>query len=330
MPAPTRRLAAALVGAALAALAAPATVLADATTYPNRPIRMVVPYPPGGTVEVIARTLGEELTRAWGQPVLVESRPGASGNIGVQAVAAAAPDGYTLVIGTQSTHGTNTVLIRDTKHDPYKDFEPITMVAPAPLILVVNPKTPVSNVRELIDWVRTQKQGVTFASPSTGGGGHLAGERFKKITGLDMVHVPYKGSGPARIDLIAGHVSMMFDNIGSSLPAAQAGQLRALAVTGARRTGVAPDLPTMIESGIPGFALDTWYAIYGPAGIPKDIVRKLNAELVRVLQLPAVQAKFRGLGMDVVTSTPEELTARMRADMQVYAEIIRDAGLKAE
>ena len=324
----TRRAAAALLCGALASLALPA--LAD-PAYPNKPIRLVVPYPPGGTVEILARTIGEEVTKAWGQPVLVESRPGASGNIGSQAVAAAAPDGYTLVIGTQSSHGTNTILIKDTKHDPFRDFEPITMVASAPLLLVVNPKAvPATDVRQLIDHIRAQPKGVNFASASTGGGGHLAGERFKKVTGLEMVHVPYKGSGPARIDLIAGHVTMMFDNIGSSLPAVQAGQLRALAVTSAKRTSVAPELPTMIESGLPGFALDTWYAIYGPAGMPKDVVRKLNTELVRVLQLPAVQAKLKGLGMDVVAGTPEELTARMKSDMQVYAEIIRDAGLRAE
>jgi tripartite-type tricarboxylate transporter receptor subunit TctC len=324
----TRRAVAALLCGALASLALPA--LAD-PAYPNKPIRLVVPYPPGGTVEILARTIGEEVTKAWGQPVLVESRPGASGNIGSQAVAAAAPDGYTLVIGTQSSHGTNTILIKDTKHDPFRDFEPITMVASAPLLLVVNPKAvPATDVRQLIDHIRAQPKGVNFASASTGGGGHLAGERFKKVTGLEMVHVPYKGSGPARIDLIAGHVTMMFDNIGSSLPAVQAGQLRALAVTSAKRTSVAPELPTMIESGLPGFALDTWYAIYGPAGMPKDVVRKLNTELVRVLQLPSVQAKLRGLGMDVVAGTPEELTARMKSDMQVYAEIIRDAGLRAE
>lgn len=328
MIAPTRRAAAALLCGALAGLALPAQ--AD-PAYPSKPIRLVVPYPPGGTVEILARTIGEEVTKAWGQPVLVESRPGASGNIGSQAVASAAPDGYTLVVGTQSSHGTNTILIRDTKHDPFRDFEPITMVASAPLLLVVNPKAvPATNVRQLIDHIRAQPKGVNFASASTGGGGHLAGERFKKVTGLDMVHVPYKGSGPARIDLIAGHVTMMFDNIGSSLPAVQAGQLRALAVTSAKRTAVAPELPTMIESGLPGFALDTWYAIYGPAGMPKDVVRKLNAELVRVLQLPSVQAKLKGLGMDVVAGTPEELTARMKSDMQVYAEIIRDAGIQAE
>jgi tripartite-type tricarboxylate transporter receptor subunit TctC len=320
------RLAAAVLLSAVAC--APALAQSD---YPSKPIRLVVPYPPGGTVEVVARVLGEEMTKTWSQPVLIDTRPGASGNIGSQFVASSPPDGYTLVFGTQSTHGTNQVLIKDTRHDGFKDFEPITMVAAAPLLLVVNPKNiPVSSVQELIAYIRKQPGGTNFASASTGGGGHLAGEKFKRTAGLNMVHVPYKGSGPARVDLIGGHVAMMFDNIGSSLPAVQAGQLRALAVTSATRTSVAPELPTMIESGMPGFALDTWYAIYAPAGTPREIVRKLNAELVRILQLPAVTARLKGLGMDVVAGTPEALTARMRSDAQVYGEIIRDAGIVAE
>jgi tripartite-type tricarboxylate transporter receptor subunit TctC len=298
--------------------------------YPSRPIRLVVPFAPGGTIEAMSRIIGEELTKTWGQPVLVDAKPGASGNIGTQIVASAPADGYTLVFGTQGTHGTNRILFKDTRFDPVKDFEPVTMVADAPLLLVVNPGLPVRNVKQLVEYIRKQRAGLDYASASTGGGAHLAGEMFARSEALKLVHVPYKGSGPARTDLIAGHVSFMFDNIASSLPAAQAGQLRALAVTGARRTPAAPELPTMQEAGIDGVVIDTWYAIYAPAGTPKPIVNKLNAEIVRVLRLPQVAARFRALGLDIVASTPQELAARMESDVKRYGKVIREAGISAE
>jgi tripartite-type tricarboxylate transporter receptor subunit TctC len=298
--------------------------------YPSRPIRLVVPFAPGGTIEAMSRIIGEELTKTWGQPVLVDAKPGASGNIGTQLVASAPADGYTLVFGTQGTHGTNRILFKDTRFDPVKDFEPVTMVADAPLLLVVNPRMPVSNVKELVEYIRKQPAGLDYASASTGGGAHLAGEMFARAAALKLVHVPYKGSGPARTDLIGGHVSFMFDNIASSLPSAQAGQLRALAVTGTRRTPAAPELPTMQEAGIDGVVIDTWYAIYAPAGTPKAIVNKLNAEIVRVLRLPQVAARFRALGLDIVASTPQELAARMESDLKRYGKVIREAGISAE
>jgi tripartite-type tricarboxylate transporter receptor subunit TctC len=303
--------------------------LADAA-YPNKPIRLVVPYPPGGTVEVMARAIGEELTKAWGQPVVIDSKPGASGSIGSALVARAPADGYTLVFGTQSTHGTNSLLFKDVGYDPVKDFEPVSMVAAAPLLLVVNPKVPVNNARELVAHIRKQPQGLNYASASTGGGGHLAGEMFARAQGLQLVHVPYKGSGPARSDLIAGHVPFMFDNIASSLPAVQQGQLRALAVTSAARTGAAPDLPTMQEAGVDDVIIDTWYAVYAPAGTPRSIVQKLSSEVVRILRLPNVATRFKGLGLDIVASTPEELASRMRSDLQRYGKIIREANIRAE
>ncbi len=303
--------------------------LAD-PAYPNKPIRLVVPYPPGGTVEVMARAIGEEITKAWDQPVVIDSKPGASGSIGSALVARAPADGYTLVFGTQSTHGTNSLLFKDVAYDPVKDFEPVTMVAAAPLLLVVNPKLPVNTAKELVAYIRKQPQGMNYASASTGGGGHLAGEMFGRAQGLQLVHVPYKGSGPARNDLIAGHVPFMFDNIASSLPAAQQGLLRALAVTSGARTGAAPDLPTMQEAGIDDVIIDTWYAIYAPAGTPRSIVQKLSAEVARILRLPSVAARFKGLGLDIVASTPDELASRMKTDLQRYGKIIREANIRAE
>jgi tripartite-type tricarboxylate transporter receptor subunit TctC len=299
-------------------------------TFPNRPIRIINPFPTGGTTDAMARQIGEELTKAWGQPVLVESRPGAAGNIAVQFVAKSAPDGYTIVLGTQGTHGTNMVLFKDLQFDPFKDFTPITMVASAPLLLVVNPKTPAKTVQELVAFGKSQPSGLSFASTSVGGGPHLAGEVFKRSSGLNLTHVPYKGSGPAKTDLLGGHVNLLFDNIASSLPAAQAGQLRALAVTGEKRSGAAPDIPTMIESGFPGFVVDGWYALYVPAATPPEIVRKLNTETVRILRDPKVSERFKGLGLDIVASTPAEATQRMRADLDRYSKVIREAGIQPE
>ena len=311
------------------ALSLSSGALAD-PAYPNKPIRLVVPYPPGGTVEVMARAIGEEITKAWGQPVVVDSKPGASGSIGSALVARAPADGYTLVFGTQSTHGTNSLLFKDIGYDPVKDFEPVTMVAAAPLLLVVNPKLPVNTARELVAYIKRQPQGLNYASASTGGGGHLAGAMFARAQGVQLVHVPYKGSGPARNDLIAGHVPFMFDNIASSLPAAQQGLLRALAVTSTARTGAAPDLPTMQEAGIDDVIIDTWYAIYAPAGTPRSIVQKLSAEVARILRLPNVAARFKGLGLDVVAGTPDELASRMKTDLQRYGKIIREAEIRVE
>ena len=303
---------------------------AQVDTYPNKPIRLVVPFPPGGTIEAMSRVIGEEMTKNWGQPILVDPKPGASGNIGVQLVANSPPDGYTLIFGTQGTHGTNSILFKDVRFDPFKDFEPITMVADAPLILVINPKMPVNNVNELVSYVKKQPAGLDYASASSGGGAHIAGEMFAKAANLKLVHVPYKGSGPARTDLIAGHISFMFDNIGSSLASARSGQLRALAVTGAKRTPSAPELPTMAEAGIEGVVIDTWYAIYAPAGTPASIVQKLNTEIVRVLKLPQVIAKFKTMGLDIVAGTSSELASRMKSDVGRYAKTIADAGIKVD
>jgi tripartite-type tricarboxylate transporter receptor subunit TctC len=312
------------------ALALPALAQSVAEGYPSKPIHVIVPFPPGGTTEAMTRIIGDEMAKAWGQPVVIEMKPGASGNIGTLLAARAPADGYTLALGTQGTHGTNPILFKDTAFDPFKDFEPLAMLAAAPLLLVVNTNTPVKSVKELVSYIRQQPEGMAFASTSIGGGAHLAGEMFRKSTGLKLVHVPYKGSGPAKTDLMGGHVGMMFDNIASSLPAAQAGQLRALATTGEQRSAAAPDLPTMHEAGIDGVVIDTWYALYAPAGTPKEIVRKLNAEIVRVLQSPAVAKRFAALGLDVVGGTPEALAARMRSDVKRYAQVIKDAGITAE
>ena len=298
--------------------------------YPDRPVRLIMPFPTGGTMDALARVIGDEISKSWGQTVVVESRAGAAGSIGSQLVARSAPDGYTILFATQSTHGVNSILYKDTPYDPFRDFEPISMVGAAPLLLVVNPKLPVKTVTELVQYIRAQPAGLNYASTSIGGSPHIAAEMFKQAASLNLVHVPYKGSGPAKTDVIAGHVLMLFDNIGSSLPAVQAGQLRALAVTGPKRSVAAGDVPTMVESGFPDVVIDGWYAFFAPAGTPKPIIDKWHQETVRVLRLPHVASRIQALGVDIVASSPQELAVRMKSDMQRYETAIRKAGITVQ
>ncbi len=302
----------------------------SAATYPDRPLRIINPFATGGTTDTLARLIGDELAKAWGQPVVVESKPGAAGNIGTQFVARSAPDGYTMVLGTQGTHGTNMLLFRDMPYDAFKDFTAVTMVANAPLLLVVNPALPVASVKELVDYVKSRPQGLTYASTSIGSSPHLAAEMFARAAGIKLVHVPYKGSGPAKADLLGGHVGMLFDNIGSSLTAVQAGQLRGLAVTGAARSRAAPDIPTMAESGFPGYLLDSWYVLAVPAGTPGEIVGKLNREVVHILKEPRNTARIQAMGVDVVAGTPVQAAQKMRIDLERYGTVIREAGIQPE
>ena len=318
------------VTAFAAALATGASIGAAAQDFPSRPIEIVVPYPPGGTVETIARIIADRMAKSFSQPVLVVMRPGAAGNIGSLSVAKAPPNGYTLVLGTQSSHGTNNVLFKNMPYDPVRDFAAISNLASSPLILVVNPKLPATSVDELVVHARKQSGGLNYASTSVGGLAHLAGEMFKRATGLDLTHVPYKGSGPARTDLLGGHVFMMFDNIASSLPAAQAGQLRALAVTGEKRTPAAPQLATMIELGYKDFVAEGWYGLFAPAGTPADVIAKLHGEIVRILKTPEVVDRFRVLGLDIIGNTPAEFAAQVKIDMVRLGKVITDAGIKPE
>ena len=315
-----------LAAVALAAL----PLAAVAQPYPSRPIELVVPYPPGGTVETMARIVADKLTKSLGQPMLVVTRPGAAGNIGSASVAKAPPNGYALVLGTQSSHGTNWDLFKNMPYNPVTDFAPITNIASSPLILVVNPKLPVTSVAELVAYAKARPEGRNYASTSVGGLAHLSGEMFKRATGLDLVHVPYKGSGPAKTDVIGGHVLMMFDNTASALPAVQGGQLRALAITSPTRNKAAPNLPTMIESGYPDFVAEGWYGLFAPANTPADIVDRLHAEMVKLLKLPDVVERFGTLGLDIIGNTPKEFAAQVKNDMVRLGKVIKDAGITAE
>src|SRR5437660_1203037 len=251
------------VTGAIAAMLAVALPAAHADTYPSKPIKLIVPFPAGGTTDVLARVVGQELTKSWGQQVIIDNRPGAGGNIGADAVAKSAPDGYTLVMGTVGTHGINVSLYKNMPYDAVKDFTPITQVASVPNLLTVNPQVPVKSVKELIDYAKANPDKLTFASSGNGTSIHLSGEMFKSMTGVQMRHVPYKGSAPAVTDLLGGHVDLMFDNMPSVIQHVKDGKLRGIAVTTAKRSPAAPDIPTIAESGVPGFEATSWFGISG-------------------------------------------------------------------
>ena len=298
--------------------------------YPSKPIRLVVPFPAGGSLDAVARAIGQKLSIAWGQPVIIDNRPGAGGNIGADLVAKSAPDGYTILEGALSTHAVNVSLYSKMPYDPIKDFAPITLVAVTPNVLVLNPSVPANSVAELISYAKANPGKLAFGSGSNGSAGHLAGELFKTEAKVDMVHVPYKGGAPAMQDLLGGQIQLMFDNLASSLTQVRAGRIRALAVTTARRSALAPDLPTIAESGLPGFDISTWFGIFTPAGTPRDIVEKLHAEFTRALADREVRDRMLALGAEPVGNAPAEFAAYIRAEADKYARVIKASGAKAD
>ncbi len=308
-----------------------AATTAQAQAYPARPIRFVVPYAPGGPLDLIARAIGQKLTEATGQAVVVDNKPGAGGNIGADIVAKAAPDGYTIVMGAVATHAINPTLYPKIPYDPVKDFTPVAMVAVVPNVLVVNPALPVKSVKELIDFAKARPSYLNFASGSTGSTGHLAGELFNALAGVQMVHIPYKGGAPAMADLLAGQVQLMFDNLANALPQVKAGKLRALAVTTAQRSAFAPDLPTLAEAGVPGFDLTTWFGIFLPGNAPRDIVLRLNTEINKALNAPDMKDRLEKMGAEPpANNTPERFAAFIKVEFDKYARVIKASGAKVE
>jgi len=305
-------------------------LLAAADTYPSKPIRFVVPYPAGGPLDTIARLLGQKVSESVKQPVVVDNKPGAGGNIGADAVAKSPADGYTILMGAVATHAINPTLYASIPYDPVRDFIPVTQVASTPNVLVVNPSVPAASVREFIAYAKANPGKLNFGSGSTGSAGHLAGELFKTQAGVEMTHVPYKGAAPAMNDLVGGQIQLMFDNLASSLGQVKAGRVRALAVTTARRTSLAPDLPTIAESGLPGFDINTWFGIFVPANTPRDVVERLHAEFTRALALPDVKERMLALGAEPVGSRPDEFAAYIRAEGEKYARLIKASGAKAD
>jgi tripartite-type tricarboxylate transporter receptor subunit TctC len=318
-----------LLGASTLALAALAPAQAPAA-YPTKPIRLVVPFPPGGATDILAREVAKHLTDAWGQSVVVDNRPGAGGNIGSELVAKAAPDGYTLEMGTVGTHAINSSLYSKMPYDHIKDFVPVILVAGVPNVLEVNPALPVNSVQELIAYAKANPNKLNFASSGAGTSIHLSGELFKVMAGVQMTHVPYKGSAPALADLIGGQVQLMFDNLPPSLPQIKAGKLRALAVTSATRAPALPDVPTVAEAGLPGFEASSWFGVLAPAGTPPAIVTKLNAEIAKWLTSPEAKEKLASVGANIAGGTPEDFARHIQAETSKWAKVVKESGAKVD
>src|SRR5450432_1532808 len=320
-----RLAAACMVGAALAL---PTVALGQA--YPNKPIRLVVPFPPGGSLDVVARAIGQKLTQAWGQPVIIDNRPGAGGNIGADLVAKSAPDGYTMLEGALSTHAVNISLYGKLPYDPIKDFAPISLVAITPNVLVINPTVPFNTVPELIAYAKANPGKLSFGSGSNGSAGHLAGELFKTDAHIDMVHIPYKGGAPALQALLAGDTQLMFDNLANSMQQVKAGKLKAIAVTTAKRSALVPELPTLSETGVPGFDIYTWWGFMAPAGTPKEIIAKWNTEVTRILNTSEMKTFFAQQGAEPAPTTPDQFEALIKSEIIKYAKIVKDSGAKVD
>ena len=301
-----------------------------AQTFPTKPVKLVVPFPPGGPLDSVGRAIADKLTQVWGQPVVVDNKPGAGGNIGADIVAKSAPDGYTIVMGALSTHAVNPSLYPTMPYDAVKDFAPITLVAVTPNVLVVNPSLPVHSVKELIAYAKANPGKLSFGSGSTGSAGHLAGELFKADTGVDMVHVPYKGGAPAMQALLAGDTQLMFDNLANSMPQVKAGKLRALAVTTAQRSKLAPDLPTMAEAGVPGFDISTWFGLLAPAGTPPAVIAKWNADVTKILEAPEMRERLTLQGAEAAPMTPQQFGAFIATELSKYAHIVKTSGAKVD
>ena len=316
--------------AMFAALAAAGGALAQALTYPTKPIRLVVPFPPGGATDILARDVAQKLTEAWGQAVVVDNRPGAGANIGTELVAKAPPDGYTLLMGTVGTHAINPSLYAKLPYDHIKDFAPVILVAGVPNVLVVNPALPVNSVAELIAYAKANPGKLNFASSGSGTSIHLSGELFKVMAGVQMIHIPYKGSAPAVQDLIGGQVQLMFDNLPPSLPQIKAGKLRALAVTSTTRAPALPDVPTMAEAGLPGFEASSWFGILAPAGTPPAIVAKLNAEIAQWLATPEAKEKLAKQGASAAGGSPDDFARHIAAETAKWAKVVKDSGAKVD
>ena len=301
---------------------------AFAQNYPTRPIRIIVAYTPAGTTDILARAVGQKMTEAWGQTVIVDNRPGANGNIGTELTANATPDGYTIVMGTAATHSINNTLYPTLKWDAVKNFAPISLVAQVPNILVVNNSLPVKSVKELIAYGNANPGKLNHGSPGLGSTGHLCAELFKGISGVKMTHVPYKGSAPTLADLAGGQIQVVIDNLPPYLPHVQAGKIRGLAVTTAKRSAAAPNLPTIQEAGVAGYEAGSWFGLLAPAGTPKAIVQKLSGETARILKIPEVNERLSGLGATPVGSTPEEFAAFIRSEQAKWRKVIQQANIK--
>ena len=298
--------------------------------YPGRPIRMIAPYPPAGTSDIVARIVGQKLTEAWGARIVVDNRPGASGSLGTEIAAKSNADGYTMLIGSVAPIVLNPLFYAKIPYQSLRDFTPVSLIGAAPQLVVVNPSLPVKSVRDLIAAAKSSKEGLNFGASGVGTLPHLGGEMFRVMTGTNMVHISYKGTILAIQDLLGGRLHVVFSDMPIALPLANSGKLRAIAVTGAKPFSLTPGIPTMIEGGLPGFVLDNWWGVLVMAGTPQAVVGKINAGLVQGLQQPDVKERYATLGLEAVSSTPQQFTDIIKSDHAKYVKLIKDAGIKIE
>jgi tripartite-type tricarboxylate transporter receptor subunit TctC len=328
-----------LCGLAATVLSSVAPVaLPQAQPYPTRLIRFVVPYPPGGPLDAIARMLAEKMREGLGQQVIVDNRPGAGGNLGADMVAKAAPDGYTIVMGAVATHAINPTLFAKMPYDPVRDFAPVSLVASVPNVLVINPdiaaRHGIGTLADLVRYTKTHPGQLNYASGGNGSAGHLAGELFKSMAKVSMVHIPYAGAAPAQLGLLAGQTDLMFDNLASASQNIRAGKLKALAITTAKRADAVPELPTVAEAGkdqgLAGFDINTWFGVLAPAKTPAPVIEKLNAEIRRALQSADVRERMAKLGAEPSPTTPDQFGALIQAELKKYAAVVRASGAKVD
>jgi tripartite-type tricarboxylate transporter receptor subunit TctC len=314
----------------LAAMTMPALAAESAQNYPSKPIRLVVPFTPGGSTDILARVIGMKLTEAWGRQVVIDNRPGAGGNIGVDLVAKSPADGYTLVMGHIGTFGVNPTLYPKLPYDPIRDFQPITLVALVPNMLSVNPALPAKSVKELLALAKAKPGTINFGSGGNGSAAHLAGEYFKLMSKTEITHIPYRGTSPAVTDLIAGQIQMIITGVPPTLNFVKTGKLRALAVATSKRLPLLPDLPTISEAGVPGYEATQWYGVLAPAGTPKPIVAKLNAEMAKAIKGPDVREKLAADAAEPVGNSPEEFGAFIKKEIARWAPVIKASGARPE
>ena len=299
-------------------------------TYPSKPIRIICPFPPGGAVDIASRAIADALTKTMGQSVIVENRAGAGGNLGGEIAAKSPPDGYTLFMTTSGIQAINPALYAKMNYDPNKDFVPVVALVSLDNVLVMHPSVRVSSVKELIDLAKAQPGMISAASSGSGTSIHMSLEMFKHLTGTDILHIPYKGSAPAVADLLGGQVNIMFDNIPSSLPHIKAGKLHAIATTGAKRSSTLPDLPTVAETGVPGYESGVWFGLVAPTGTPKDIIAKLNAEALKAVKLPDYQKRMNDLGYEIIAGSPEQMAERIKGEIARWGPVVKASGAKVE
>jgi tripartite-type tricarboxylate transporter receptor subunit TctC len=316
--------------AVFASLLFAATTGVFAQAYPTKPIRFIVPFPPGGSADILARAIGQKAGEGLAQPLVVDNRPGAGTAIGAEALAKSPPDGYSIMIGTVSSHAINPALNPKLPYDPLRDFTPISLVATIPFAMIVHPSVPAKSVQEFVALARAKPGSLNYSSAGNGTSNHLAGELLKSMAGIDIVHIPYKGSAPALNDLLAGQVSLMFDLVLTAAPHIKSGAVRGLAVTSAKRSSALPDLPTVAESGVPGYEVSAWFGIFAPAGVSQPVVQRLNAEFIKALEQPDLRQRLASQGAEPLSSTPSEFSAYLRSEIDKWAKVVKASGMKVD